>query len=261
MRILFIGDVVGRPGREILRQQLHHIQEEHQIDFTIANGENASGGKGINQRVFNEISNYGVDVVTMGNHVWDKKEVLNLIEQENRIIRPANYPPGAPGKGWNIYHVNKNHQIAVVNLSGRVYLSPLDCPFQAIDKILSQLSSITSTIIVDFHAEATSEKQAMGWYLDGRVSAVLGTHTHIQTADARILNRHTAYITDVGMTGPRDSVLGVDKELVIKKFITQMPVRFEIAGGDIQINAVIIDIDEAGRATGIKPIQSILESL
>ncbi|ATW24232.1 TIGR00282 family metallophosphoesterase [Candidatus Formimonas warabiya] len=261
MRILFIGDIVGKPGRDILRQQLRNIQDKFSIDFTIANGENAAGGAGINKRIFDEISNYGVDVITMGNHVWDKKEIFDFIENEPRILRPANYPKGTPGKGWNIFSFPNQLKIAVINLSGRVFLPALDCPFQNIDLILSQIKGQTTHIIVDFHAEATSEKQAMGWYLDGRVSAVLGTHTHVQTADARILNRGTAYITDVGMTGPRDSVLGVDKELVIKKFTTSLPVRFEVAGGDIQLNAVIIEINHKGQAGSIYPFQSVQEAL
>lgn len=261
MRILFIGDIVGKPGRDILRQQLRNIQDKFKIDFTIANGENAAGGAGINKKIFEEISNYGVDVVTMGNHVWDKKEIISFIDSEPRLIRPANYPPLVPGKGFNIFSVHKEVKIAVINLSGRVYLPSLDCPFQTIDQIYHQVKELTPHIIVDFHGEATSEKQAMGWYLDGRASAVLGTHTHVQTADARILNRGTGYITDVGMTGPRDSVLGVDKDLVIKKFTTQMPVRFEVARGDIQFNAVILELNNKGQTISIFPFQSIQESV
>jgi len=261
LRVLFIGDIVGKPGRDILRQQLRNIQEKFKINFTIANGENAAGGAGINKKIFEEISNYGVDVVTMGNHVWDKKEILDFIDNEPRLLRPANYPPNVPGRGGNIYTVNNEKKIVVVNLSGRVYLPSLDCPFQTADRIFSEVKALTSYIILDFHAEATSEKQALGWYLDGRVSAVLGTHTHIQTADARILNRGTAYITDVGMTGPRDSVLGVDKDLVIKKFTTHMPVRFEVARGDIQLNAVILEFNDKGQAVSIYPFQSIQESI
>jgi metallophosphoesterase (TIGR00282 family) len=261
LKVLFVGDIVGKPGREILRQQLCKIQEKFKIDFTVANGENAAGGAGINKKILEEIINYGVDVVTMGNHVWDKKEVLSFIDTEPRLIRPANYPKGTPGRGWNIFTVNNQIKIVVINLSGRVYLPPLDCPFQTIESIYAQVKELTPYIILDFHAEATSEKQAMGWYLDGRFSAVLGTHTHIQTADARVLTRGTAYITDVGMTGPRDSVLGVDKELIIKKFTTQMPVRFEVAGGDIQLNAVIMEFNEKGRAVSIFPLQLIQESI
>lgn len=261
MKVLFIGDIFGKPGREILRQQLPGIQDKYQIDFTIANGENAAGGNGINRRIFEELSNYGVDVVTMGNHVWDKKEIYDFIDKEPRLLRPANYPKGTPGRGWGLFSINEQIKIAVVNLSGRVFLPPLDCPFQAADQIVAEAKKSASIIIVDFHAEASSEKQALGWYLDGRVSAVLGTHTHVATADARILKRGTAYITDVGMTGPKDSILGVDKDLVIKKFVSQLPVRFEVATGDIKLNAVIINIDEDGRAAGISFLETILEAI
>jgi metallophosphoesterase (TIGR00282 family) len=259
LKILFIGDIFGKPGRNILRQKLRDVQVKYDIDFTIGNGENAAGGTGITKKIFEEISNYGVDVITMGNHVWDKREILDFIDSEPRILRPANFPSGAPGKGYNIYNVGQT-KMAVINMSGRIFLPPLDCPFQKIDGIINEIKGITKIIILDFHAEATSEKQAMGWYLDGRVSAVIGTHTHVQTADARLLKRGTAYITDVGMTGPYDSVLGVNKDLIIKKFVTQLPVRFEVAGGDIQLNAVIIDISANGRASKIIPFQTILES-
>ncbi len=260
MKILFVGDIVGKPGREILRQQLPGIQDKFNIDFTIANGENAASGAGINKRIFEEISNYGVDLVTMGNHVWDRKEILDCIDHEERIIRPANDPHGAPGKGWNIFSVNQV-RIVVINLAGRVFMPSLDCPFQTMECILAEIKGLSPYVILDFHGEATSEKQAMGWYLDGRVSAVFGTHTHIQTADARILHRGTAYMTDVGMTGPRDSVLGMDKDLIIKKFTTSMPVRFEIAHGDIQLNAVIVELNKQGKTVSITPVNTILESI
>lgn len=260
LKILFVGDIVGKPGRVILQRQLRDIQEKYDIDFTVANGENAAGGNGINKKIVGELFSYGVDMITMGNHVWDKKEIFDFIDHEPGIIRPANYPKGSPGKGWNIYNIKDITKIAVINLSGRVFLPALDCPFQVVESILSEIREITPIILVDFHAEATSEKLAMGWYLDGRVAAVLGTHTHVQTADARLLKKHTAYITDVGMTGPRDSILGVDKDLVIKKFRTQLPVRFEVANGDIQLNAVIIEVNEDGKATEIFPLQTILES-
>ena len=260
MRILFIGDIVGRAGRTILERQLGGLLDEYRIDFTIANGENAAGGHGLNRRIFEEMCNVGVDVVTMGNHVWDKKEIIEIIDSKN-LLRPANYPPATPGKGWGLYRIDDQTSIAVINISGRVFMPPLDCPFRAADEMLKEIRQFTPLILVDFHAEASSEKIAMGWYLDGQVSAVVGTHTHVQTNDARVLKRGTAYITDVGMTGPRDSVLGVDKDLVIKKFLSQMPVRFELAEGDIQLNGVIIDVAANGRATGITPIQTILESL
>lgn len=259
LRILFIGDIVGKPGRVIIERQINSLQKKYNIDFTIANGENAAGGKGINRKIFQELSNYGIDVITMGNHVWDRKEIFDIIDSERRLLRPANYPQGTPGLGWNIYSLDKETKIAVINLAGRIYLPSLNCPFQVVDTILKEIKQITPIIIVDFHAEATSEKNAMGWYLDGRVSAVLGTHTHVQTGDERLLKRGTAYITDVGMTGPRDSVLGIDKDLIIKKFTTQLPVRFEIAAGDIQLNGVVLDIDQSGRVSSIQRVQSILE--
>jgi len=259
LKILFIGDIVGRPGRNILERQLPALLEEHRIDFTIANGENAAGGNGINRRIFEDIRNIGVDAVTMGNHVWDKKEILEIINNDH-LIRPVNYPPGTPGKGWRLFKIDSQTSIAVVNVSGRVFLPPLDCPFRAMEEILREVRQLTPLVVVDFHAEATSEKIAMGWFLDGQVTAVVGTHTHVQTADARLLTRGTAYITDAGMTGPRDSVLGVEREMVINKFLRQIPVRFELAEGDIQLNGVIIEANAAGRATAITPLQTVLES-
>lgn len=257
MRVLFIGDVVGKPGREAIRILLATLKKEYQIECTIANAENAAGGNGITKEIAQEIFAMGVDFLTMGNHVWDQRASMSYIEQEERLIRPANYPFGAPGKGLRLIRVN-GRKVGVINLAGRVFLPPLDDPFNGVFKLINELKTQTNIIILDFHAEATSEKVAMGWFLDGKVSAVLGTHTHIQTADARILEKGTAYITDVGMTGPRDSVLGVKKEIAISKFVTQLPVRFEIADGAIQLNAVVLDIDDAsGRAVSITPIQRV----
>lgn len=257
MRLLFIGDIVGRPGRRALKENLPGLQRELDIDFVVANGENAAGGNGITREVARELLASGIDVITMGNHVWDHKEIFDLIEQEKRILRPANYPPGVPGAGFCVYETGHKGRIAVLNLAGRVFMSELDCPFRKADQLLAQLGGITRVILVDFHAEATSEKMAMGWYLAGRVSAVCGTHTHVQTADERILPGGTAYITDVGMTGPRDSVIGVKKELVLGKFLTQLPRRFEVASGPYQFNAVVIDIDdETGEAREVRRIQN-----
>jgi len=254
LRLLLIGDIVGRPGRDVIKQDLSHIKREFSINFTIANGENAAGGNGITKDIAKELFAAGIDVITMGNHVWNKKEVFQYIEQENRLIRPANYPPGTPGLGMNIF-VKDGVSVCVINISGRVYMSPLDCPFRKADELLSQLSRDVRTVIVDFHAEASSEKVAMGWYLDGRVSAVCGTHTHVQTADERIMPYGTAYITDIGMTGPRDSVIGVDKDIVLEKFITQQPRRLEVANGPAQFNAVYIDVDtDTGKAQRIERI-------
>jgi metallophosphoesterase (TIGR00282 family) len=255
-----IGDIVGRPGRRAVKELLPSLLREYQIDLVLANGENAAGGNGITPDLAEELFTFGVDILTMGNHVWDKKEILPYFEVENRIVRPANYPPGAPGKGFLIFPVTRNVKVGVLNLAGRVFMGDLDCPFRCADAMLAEIKRQTPVIIVDFHAEATSEKQALGWYLDGRVTAVLGTHTHTQTADERLLPAGTAYITDVGMTGPRDSVLGVKSEIILKKFMTQMPVRFEIADGVAQLNAVVLGINPAnGEAYSIKRVQRYLE--
>lgn len=255
MRVLFIGDVVGRIGRQCVRDLLERVKENYCIDFTIANGENSAGGTGITRKVANELYSYGVDLLTMGNHVWDNKDIFNFIDQEERMVRPANYPLGTPGVGSRIIKV-KNNSIGIINLLGRVFLPPMECPFRAAERAINEVRNITPNIIVDFHAEATSEKIALAWFLKGRVSAVLGTHTHVQTADERILEGHTAVISDVGMTGPYDSVIGVESDLVIEKFLTQLPVRFEVARGEnAQFNAVVIEIDtETGKAIEISRI-------
>lgn len=257
MRLLVIGDVVGRPGRRAVKANVGGLKREFDLDLVIANGENAAGGNGITREVGQELFNSGVDVITMGNHVWSKKDSYDYINKEVRIVRPANYPPGAPGTGVNNFETRRKVKVAVINLSGRVFLPPLDCPFRKVDEILSRVKEEARTVVVDFHAEATSEKIAMGWYLAGRVSAVFGTHTHVQTADEQILPGGTAYITDLGMTGPRDSVIGVKKDLVIDKFISQLPVRFEVATGLFQFNGAVIDIDEeTGEAKNIRRIQN-----
>lgn len=243
-RVFMIGDIVGRPGRSIVKKLVRDIRKKRNIDIVIANGENAAGGNGITEEITNELFNNSVDIITMGNHTWDKKEILQFIEHEPRLIRPANYPPNTPGRGSNVFRFNNGIKLGIINLSGRVYLPPLDCPFRIASDIVEEMRKVTKNIIIDFHAEATSEKIAFGWYMDGKVSAVIGTHTHVQTADDRILPNGTGYITDVGMTGPRDSVLGVDKEIVINKFLTQMPARFEVASGVSQLNGLILDIDE-----------------
>ncbi|MDN5345175.1 MAG: 2,3-cyclic-nucleotide 2-phosphodiesterase, partial [Clostridia bacterium] len=232
------------------------LLQEHRPDLVVANGENAAGGNGITPDIAGELFAGGIDVLTMGNHVWDKREAFSLLEENERIIRPANYPPGTPGRGYTIVRVKEDLTVGIINLAGRVFLSPLECPFRLGRQLVEEISASTKVILVDFHAEATSEKVALGWYLDGLVSAVIGTHTHIQTADARLLPRKTAYITDVGMTGPRDSILGVKCELIIKKFLTQLPVRFEVASGSIQLEAVLVDIDPfTGRSSGIQRLQ------
>jgi 2',3'-cyclic-nucleotide 2'-phosphodiesterase len=259
VRILMIGDVVGRPGRDCVRDLLPRVMENYRIDLAIANGENLAGGTGFNEKTAGELFAYGVGLLTMGNHVWDKKEALTYITRENRIIRPINYPPGTPGRGMAILEVD-GRKVAVINASGRVFMPALDCPFRLVDEAVRQASEQTPLILVDFHAEATSEKIAMGRYLDGRVSAVFGTHTHVQTADERILEGGTAYITDVGMTGPYESVLGVDPETILNKFLTQMPARFEVAEqGPVQFNAVAAELDENGKCVHLERIFDIHE--
>ncbi len=252
VKILFIADIIGNPGREAVKRTLAELKKKENIEFTVANAENAAGGFGLTKDIAEEIINAGVEVLTLGNHAWDRKEIKDIID-DPRILRPANYPPFTPGKGYNLYFSNQKTEIAVVNLMGRVYMPDLDCPFRCMDTLIPQIKKETNLIIVDFHAEITSEKQALGWYLDGKVSAVIGTHTHVQTADERILPEGTAYLTDCGMTGPRDSVIGIKKEIILKKYLTQIPLRFEVADKDLIFSAVIIDLDEkSGRALNIK---------
>lgn len=258
MKILFFGDIVGRPGRTATKAYLEN-HETDMYDLIIANGENAAGGNGLTRQVAEQLYSLGIDCLTLGNHTWDKKEIFSFISNEKRLVRPANYPPGAPGKGYTILNSRNNDKIAVVNLTGRVFLSNLECPFRVAESLIKEIKQITNKIIVDFHAEATSEKIALGWFLDGKVSAVLGTHTHVQTNDFRVLPKGTAYITDVGMTGPRNSVLGVKPELIIQKFVTQMPVKFEVADGAMQVNAAIIELDDEGKANNITPINESFE--
>lgn len=259
MRLLFIGDIVGKPGRQAIKALLPALVREYRVDVTIANAENAAAGKGLTKEIAHELFDQGIAFLTMGNHVWAQKEIMSFIDQEARLVRPSNYPPGAPGNGYGFIR-HGGYKIGVLNLSGRVYLTALDDPFADASSKIAQIRQETPIILVDFHAEATSEKVAMGWFLDGKVSAVVGTHTHIQTADARILPQGTAYITDVGMTGPRDSVLGVKKEIIINRFLTQLPAKFELAGGPVQINGVVIEVDEqTGRAQSVEAIRRELE--
>jgi metallophosphoesterase (TIGR00282 family) len=262
MRILFIGDIFGRPGRTIVRERLAGLVKEQQADLIIANGENSAAGFGITPQLAEELFDFGIDVITTGNHVWDKREIVEYFESANgnphsparRVLRPANYPAGMPGAGF--YEGRKGDvPYAVINLQGRVFMASNDDPFRKADEILKKIEA--KVIFVDVHAEATSEKISMGWYLDGRVTAVVGTHTHIPTADERVLPNGTAYITDVGMTGPYDSVIGVKKELVVGKFLNNMPVRFEAATGDVRLCGVLVDCDErTGKARKIHRISS-----
>ncbi|MGE5583068.1 MAG: TIGR00282 family metallophosphoesterase [Bacillota bacterium] len=256
MKILFIGDIVGRPGRRIVKTILPELINSEKVDLVIANGENSAGGFGINAEVCRELLAAGIDVITMGNHTWDNREIYQVIERERRLVRPANYPGGTPGEGYYLAETSRGVLVGVVNILGEVFLDPLGSPFQTADGVIADIQKKTKIIIIDIHAEATSEKAALGWYLDGRVAAVLGTHTHIATADERILPKGTAYITDVGMTGPLNSVLGIDPDLVVKKFLTRMPVRFEVAGGPVQLNGVVFEVnEETGLASEIRRIR------
>jgi hypothetical protein len=255
LRILFIGDIVGSPGRKVLRECLPPLKEQYSPDLTIANGENLAGGLGATAQLVREITDYGIQVVTMGNHTWRRAEFIHGINLVENVVRPANYPPGSPGADRIIYETGDGRKVAVINLLGRIYMDPIDCPFRIGLQLIETLRSQTSIIIVDIHAEATSEKMALGWYFDGKISAALGTHTHIQTADERILPRGTAYITDVGMTGPHDSIIGMKPEQVLTRFVTGIPARFEVADANLRLNAVFVEInDETGLALRIERI-------
>ncbi|MBL7085304.1 MAG: TIGR00282 family metallophosphoesterase [Candidatus Omnitrophica bacterium] len=260
MKLLFIGDIVGAPGRKAIRVLLPKLKKRYSIDLSIANGENAAGGSGITPRIAEELFGYGLNMLTSGDHIWKKKEILEIIDSETRILRPLNYPKGSPGAGFGIIKTKKGKSVGVINLEGRVFMSSLDCPFRCAEQALEEIKKETKIILVDIHAEATSEKIALGWFLDGTVSAVLGTHTHVQTADERILPKGTAYITDLGMTGPYDSVIGRKVDQILARFLSQMPVRFEMASEDIQLHGVVLDIDEkTGKANSIERIQEKLK--
>lgn len=259
MKILFIGDIVGSPGREAINKLLPLLKEEYSLDFVIANAENASGGSGITHKVAEELFASGVDVLTSGDHIWKKRDIFELINQEERILRPINYPAGSPGRGSALFKTRDAKKIGVINVNGRVFMEALDCPFKSVSFAVDALRKETKIIIVDIHAEATSEKVALGWYLDGKVSAVLGTHTHIQTADERILPQGTAYLTDAGMTGPYDSVIGRCVENVLERFLTSIPVKFEVASENIKLCGVVLDIDDkTGRAHSVVRVQKDL---
>ena len=254
MNILFIGDIFASVGRGIVAEQLPRIATGEGIDLVVANVENAAGGFGITPQIADELLELGVDVMTSGNHIWDKREIYGYFANHPQLLRPANYPAGAPGAGCWVATARNGVRCAVINLQGRTHMIPADCPFRKADEILAGLDPEVKVRIVDFHAEATSEKVAMGWYLDGRVTAVLGTHTHIPTADARVLPGGTAYQTDVGMTGPYDSVIGVDKDAVIKKFLHSLPVKMDAARGRVELRAAVVEADETtGRARAIRP--------
>lgn len=254
MQVLFVGDVVGKPGRRCLQEMLPFLVDRWRVDLVIANGENAAGGLGLTAKALNELKDAGVHVITGGNHIWDKKEVFQFIDTEPGLLRPANYPPGStPGRGSAVFRTGSNIPVGILNLSGRVFMPPVDCPFRRAEDEITLLQEEAKIILVDFHAEATSEKQAMGWHLDGRVSAVIGTHTHVQTADERILPGGTAYITDAGMTGLHDSILGVDREGALARFRTGLPGRLNVSPGPARLNAVLLALDpQTGQATGIR---------
>jgi metallophosphoesterase (TIGR00282 family) len=252
VRILFIGDIVGSPGRKIIHERLADILAQREIDLCIANGENAASGFGITPRIAEDLLSQGIEVITGGNHMWDRKEIIEFLPHEPRLLRPANFPNGSPGGGLYIGRAKNGTGYAVVNLQGRTFMAALDDPFRTAARELAKIPPDVKVIVVDMHAEATSEKQAMGWHLDGKVSAVIGTHTHVATADFRVLPGGTAYITDVGMTGPHDSVIGMEKRGVLQRFLDAMPARFVVAEGDVQMNTVLLDVDEStGRARSI----------
>ena len=259
MKILFVGDIVGSPGRSAARDLIPAIRKREKIDFVIANAENAAGGSGLTPRLAEELFSYRIDVLTSGDHIWKKKEIVEMLDEEKRLFRPANYPTGAPGNGWGIYTLKNESKIGVINLVGRVFMESVECPFRTARDIIEEIKKETPVIIVDMHAEATSEKIALTWYLDGMASAMLGTHTHVQTADERIYPKGTASLTDVGMTGPHDSVIGRKVEQILTRFITQLPTRFEMAEENVQLNGAMVTIDEkTGKAKDIKRIREEL---
>lgn len=256
MRILFIGDIYGKPGRRAVRHFLPGLRNRFEPDIVLANGENMAGGAGITRDTAREMFELGIEVLTTGNHVWDQREAIEYLEEEPRVLRPLNWPPGTPGHAWIDIGVG-GRQLTVINIQGRVFMRPLDDPFRAADALLRELDG-RDNVFVDFHAEATGEKQALGLYLDGRISALVGTHTHVPTADARVLPKGTAYITDVGMVGPRDSVIGSDPGPIIERYLTQMYRRQEVARGPVTFNAALVDLDSCGKGTNIQLVQDLL---
>ena len=262
MTILFIGDIVGRPGRDLVQKGLRALVDHYDVDFTIANAENAAAGFGLTRDIGETLLDWGIDVMTSGNHIWDKKEVLEYIPAEPRLLRPANYPAGVPGRGSCVAQTRDGRSVGVINVMGRVFMAPLDDPFAVALREIDAVRHRARIIVVDVHAEATSEKIAMGWHLDGRVTAVIGTHTHVQTADERVLPGGTAYLTDAGMTGPHDSIIGMDKEASLARFLNGMPTKFEPASGNPRLNGAVIEADDkTGRATKITRISYSAEEL
>ncbi len=250
-----VGDVVGEPGRRAVQRLLPRLQREHEIDFTIINCENAAAGAGATPAICDELLAAGADCLTSGNHIWKRREIYPYLEQSTRLLRPANYPEGTPGTGWAVYPAGER-QVAVANLMGRIFLNAPECPFRAFDQIHARTRNITPVLFVDFHGEATSEKEALGWYADGRATAVIGTHTHVQTADEAVLPGGTGYLTDVGMTGPTGGVLGVDRAVVIQRFLTQLPAKFDVASGPAMMMAAVVEVDpERGRTEALFRLQ------
>jgi len=255
LNLLFLGDVVGKPGRQVLAERLAPLQRDWEVDFTIVNGENSAGGRGITPAMADAFLALGVDVITSGNHIWAQRAIEGYLRTETRLLRPDNYPTASAGSGLFLGRSRRGVEVAVINLQGRVFMPALDCPFQAIDRLLDEIGSQARVVVVDMHAEATSEKLAMGWYCDGRVTAVLGTHTHVPTADARVLPSGTAFCTDVGMTGPYDSVIGTRPDLAIERLLTAQPVRFQVASGNPCVAGVVVEVDpETGRAINIHQV-------
>ena len=258
---MVIGDIIGKPGRQAVIHALPDLRAEFELDLVIANGENVAAGAGLTPNLSEELLTQGIDVITSGNHVWDKREVYDYLDSGRPVLRPINYPDDAPGRGWLIHQLADGERVAIINAMGRVFMNQLDSPFAALDALLDGAAEPLPPIrIVDFHCEITSEKNAMGWFLDGRVSAVVGTHTHVPTADARLLPNGTAYISDVGMTGPRDSIIGFSLETVLPRFLSHLPTRFNVADGPVSLNGVVISIERAsGRATAIQQVQRLIE--
>ena len=261
LRCMIIGDIIGKPGRLAVVANLRDLRAELDLDLVVANGENLAAGAGLTPSLAEELFANGVDVITSGNHIWDKREIYDYLDSGRPVLRPMNYPDDAPGKGWLLATLPDGDRVAVINVMGRVFMNQLDSPFAAMDSLLDEAAEPLPPVrIVDFHCEITSEKNAMGWYLDGRVTAVLGTHTHVPTADARLLPKGTAYISDVGMTGPRDSVIGFSLETVLPRFLSHLPTRFAVAEGPVSFNAVVVEADRAsGRALSISQLQRVIE--
>jgi metallophosphoesterase (TIGR00282 family) len=261
LRCMVIGDIIGKPGRQAVGHQLRDMRAELDLDMVIANGENVAAGAGLTPSLSEELLGHGIDVITSGNHIWDKREIYEYLDSGRPVLRPLNYPDAAPGRGWLVHQLPDGEQVAVINAMGRVFMNQLDSPFEAIDALLDGAAEPLPPIrIVDFHCEITSEKNAMGWFLDGRVSAVVGSHTHVPTADARVLPKGTAYISDIGMTGPRDSDIGFSLETVLPRFLTHLPTRFQVADGPVSFNAVVVSVERAtGRAVAIEQVQRLIE--